>query len=270
MIRKRSCSYGALVVLAVCLLQSPSALQATSWTGLGFDGLWANPTNWSDGVPTETSEWVGLAPAYTSEATIVTGEVEYVGTLVNGVISQELGFTLDVHGELHYGFFFTSVQSDPTYPNLINMYGNSSLSGEGLGLGDNWWWHGGPYVDMNMNDSAYAAINWLWWGGHLNLYGGTMDIAGGVTAETADAVSDATRLIDIYDGKLILPCEFTNVVILDWIERDIIRGFGGAGRIVIDTEMNPGRTTVYAVVPEPTPLALLVLGGLTAVFRRRR
>ena len=32
------------------------------------------------------------------------------------------------------------------------------MSGQGLALGDTWWYQGGPYVTMNIYSNAIAAV----------------------------------------------------------------------------------------------------------------
>jgi hypothetical protein len=107
-----------------------------------------------------------------------------------------------------------------------------------------------------------------------------MDIAIGLTVDTVDAVSDATRRIFIGENaKLILPQVVsisgtpTNTVdvVNDWVSRNILRAEGDVGYILTDNSINPGKTTVYtSLVPEPTSIALLGMGGLFAWVLRRR
>jgi hypothetical protein len=149
------------------------------------------------------------------------------------------------------------------------MYGNSSYTSEGIGLGYNWWWNGGPYVTMNVNDSSSVNINYFFWGGHLNLNGGTFS-TGAVNDGNSDQVSDATRLMNIDGGELILTGDQTATV-NGWLSRGILEAYGGAGQIVIDTSSIAGKTVVSAVpTPEPTTIALVAVGGLVGLFLRRR
>ena len=129
------------------------------------------------------------------------------------------------------------------------MYSGSSLSGQGIALGDNWWYWGGPYVTMNMYGNAFAGINYMYWGGHVNMYGGILSLTNGLTVETTGAVSDATRSMNLAGGELILPGAFTSTV-NDWISRGILLAYGKAqdtSDMVIDTATLPGRTIVTTI-----------------------
>jgi hypothetical protein len=287
MLRKFYCL--AAVVGALFLAGSASAVDYV-WTGAALDGQWMTGGNWDQGVPPPANAnnviISGGVPLY--NVTIGPADVATPGTVGNNhppynmIFGPEWGATLNIQGVLLYDWYMVPVQWNSAGPrSTINMSGSAFLAGEGIGLGASWWWNGGPYVDMNMYDSSYASINWMFWGGHLNLYGGTMDIAAGLTVDTADAVSDATRRIDITGGMLILPqtvnisgTPFSAVgVVSDWISRGILQAYEGTGGIVIDPVSNPGKILVTALpdVPEPSSMALLGLGSLAcALFLRRR
>lgn len=236
------------------------------WDGGAGDNLWSSGDNWDlNTVPPHDSGEVFISGAgmlaiipsgYTADCTF--------GVDYGRILGPEWGAQLDISGNLVYNWHMAPVSADPCVPSVINMYDGSTLAGEGIALGDNWWWHDGPYATMNMYGDAYADINWMFWGGHLNMYGGTMDIAGGLTVDTIGLVSDATRLMDIYDGaELLLPLGFTDTV-NDWISRDILIADGGAGTIVV---WEDGSRT--HVVPEPSTVALLCLGGLALIRKKR-
>lgn len=224
-----------------------------------------------------------------SHVTIPEGYAAVVGILpesnppYNMIFGPEWGASLTIRGYLMYDWYVVPVQWNAAGPrSLVAMYGDSYLSGEGIALGDSWWWHGGPYVDMKMYDNAYAEINWMFWGGHLYLYNNaTMRIAYGLTVDTIDAVSDATRRIEINDdAKLNLPYPQINIsgtlynttdVLNDWISRGILKFYGGGGFPVFDTESEPGRIHVMALVPEPSSIGLLALAGLVGgLYLRQR
>jgi hypothetical protein len=249
-----------LVLLAGGLLNCLSA-QNSSWTGLGGDGLWSDANNWSPvGVPAPGNPSTPLIGNVTLDAangwltmTIPPGQVESpgVGNSVeeyNMIYGPEWGATLNVYGTFNWDYYLAPVQNDPAYPSVINAYGGSSMSGQGLGLGDTWWYRDGPYVTMNVYSNATVSIGYMYWGGQLNLYGGIFSITNGLTLDTIGSVSDATRTINLAGGELILPNAFTSTV-KNWIGRGIFLVYGksqDSSEIVVNTTTIPGRTIVTA------------------------
>ncbi|MGA9451450.1 MAG: family 43 glycosylhydrolase, partial [Verrucomicrobiia bacterium] len=190
-----------------------------------------------------------------SVITILPGEVENCTTAdanpqTYGMIyGPEFGAGLNIYGTLNWDWYLAPVQDDPTHPSILNLYSGASVSGEGIGLGDTWWYWGGPYVTMNMYGNAFAGVDYMYWGGHVNLYGGTLSITNGLTLDTIDSVSDATRSMNLAGGELVLPNAFTSTV-ENWIARGILLAYGKAldnTDIVINTTSLPGRTIVTTV-----------------------
>jgi hypothetical protein len=228
------------------------------WTGLANDGLWHSPGNWDNGgtVPPTNAATVNLDPANGwFVITILPGEVENCTTAdanpqTYGMIyGPEFGAGLNIYGTLNWDWYVAPVQDDPTHPSILNLYSGSSVCGYGLALGDTWWYSGGPYVTMNMYSNAFAGISYMYWGGHVNLYGGILSITNGLTVETVGAVSDATRSMNLAGGELILPSAFTGTV-NGWISRGILLAYGKAqdtSDIVMDGFTVPGRTLVTTI-----------------------
>lgn len=259
------------------LVNSALGQSAYAWTGNDLDGLWSSPGNWDPpGPPLYNSLDVYLSDQ--TNGSLITIPVGYDAACTFGgeygtIFGPEFGMNLDIYGSLSYKWSLATFANDSNYPTVINMFDGSSIyhdevgnGPEDIAIGNVWWDHTGPYVTMNMYGSASVDVNWLWIGGHLNMYGeSTMDIETGVAMEGSD---DALMLMDLYDGaEMILPDAFTDTV-NDWISRGILVAYGGTGEIVIDTEVNPGRTTVTAI-PEPSTMALLCLGGLALIRRKR-
>ena len=143
-------------------------------------------------------------------------------------------------------------------------------TGEGIGLGYNWFFNGAPYVTMNENDNSAVNINYFFWGGHLNLNGGTFSTAT-VDDGNSDQVSDLTRMMDISGGELIITSGDDTAQVDSWLSRGILEAYGGAGTIKIDTTSVPGETIVSGVeVPEPATIGALTLGGAAMLLKRRR
>lgn len=242
------------------------------WTGTAGDGKWTTPTNWDLGSPpTSAADGTFLSPVASLPITVAIDAGETVdvglGTSFGTIFGPEWGSTLNIAGTLNYKWYLAPIGAAGN-PSNINMTGNAHLSGEGIGLGYNWWFNGAPYVNFNMYDNSSVNINFLFFGGHLNLTGGTFT-TGGVLADNSDQVSDLTRRMDITGGKFVLTNGDQTALIQNWIGRGILVGYGGSGSIAIDTTSVPGQTIVTAVVPEP---AMLGIFAITAplVLRRRK
>ena len=88
------------------------------------------------------------------------------------------------------------------------------------------------------------------------MYGGTMDVLNYMLVGTRDTyvVEDKLIRLNIEQGTLILPNFYADTV-QDWINRGILRAYGetpdpndpGGPKIIINPDINPGRTTVTAV-----------------------
>lgn len=259
-----------LVALAAGMIHSAWG-QDSHWSGLNNDGRWASPNNWNPvGVPlssVDANVWLDSANGW-SVITITNGEVENPGSGSSDMIyGPEFGAGLNIYGTLNWRNYLAPVQNDPTHPSIVNLFNGCSVSGAGICLGDTWWYSGGPYVTLNLYGNASANINYLYWGGHANLYGGTLSIANGVTVQTADAVSDATRSMNLAGGELVLPGGFTATV-NNWISRGILLAYGKAldnPDLVINTTSLPGRTMV-TTVPLGGSLQDIHLGSFPATL----
>jgi hypothetical protein len=195
------------------------------------------------------------------------------------IFGPEWGLNLDIYGSLTYRWYLVLAQapeglSDPDNPDndpnrsVVNMYDGSRIHGtqdspgdparaEGIAIGTNWW-DPLPYVTMNMYEGSECLVNWAWIGGHLNMYGGAFDVLVGVNMGigTPENVSDELISVDIYEGRLILPPNFSDEV-QDWIDRGILKAYGETpglpkgSQIIVDTETIPGRTIVTALSQNP-------------------
>jgi hypothetical protein len=259
--------YQALIGTA--MLMVIPAVADTSWTGNAGDNDWNDPGNWNNGVPGINNFNVFLDPqANNSFAVIGSGEIANVGqpssvpSAYPTLFGPEWGQTLDIYGTLNTAWYMAPVGNT----SVINMYTGGAYNAEGLALGENWWFNGAPGCTWNQYGGA-TTINYLFWGGYLNLNGGTFTINDnlGVTADPT-AVADSNRMLDLSGGQLIIAGDATSLI-QGWETRNIVEGYGALNNINIDTTSDPGFTIVTGV-PEPATIALTGLGGL-ALLRRR-
>ena len=85
---------------------------------------------------------------------------------------------------------------------------------------------GGAGVTLNMMDNAQMGINYLYWGGFINLKGSSvLSITNGLDQSVNGTVNDATRAINLAGGTMVLPAGFTATV-NDWISRGVLLVYG--------------------------------------------
>lgn len=272
-----------VLLLALGVAGSAAADPQNNW--VGGVGDWNNTANWSEGyVPnTDYSTWDPAlnegAGGYTSKTTglagdasvaTVTGTEEFGnGDFHTDFYGPEWGATLNVDGGslTHHGFAFAPVADDGAH-STINVTNGGYLEVGELLLGDNWWFSGHPYVDLNVDETSMVkARGWCWLGGIMSL-DGTVEIGGNLNMDVAGV---GYARIDIYDGQLIIHGDGTRDLVAEtsaWEAADQLVAFGGAGTLLYDTTTIPDGIIVTAV-PEPATLALLGLGA-AALLRKRK
>jgi hypothetical protein len=260
-----------LAAAGAAVLMITSAMADTDWTGNAGDNDWNDPGNWSSGVPSANNYNVFLDPQANNSFPIIgAGETANVGyPLPSGqyptVFGPEWGQTLDIYGTLDVSWYMAPVGNT----SVINMYAGGAYNGEGIGLGENWWYNGAPGCTWNQYGGT-VNINYFFWGGMMNLDGGTFTINDslGVTADPT-VVPDSDRMLDLGGGELIINGDATSLV-QGWESRGIVEGYGTLDNVIIDTTSDPGYTVITAnPVPEPASMALAGLGGLALLLRRR-
>jgi hypothetical protein len=261
------------MALATCLAGSALATDY-HWTGLNNDGVWAEAGNWDSGVPPSAAGDIFVDPVtYTGHVIIGASDVvQNTGTLQG----PEWGQTLDIYGTVIDGYAFSAVGAIGGSTSVANLYGNASVTaGDSIFVGDPWWAAGIPNATINLYDNSQMTAPWISLAGHLNIYGGTVTATSGFLVGTATTGSwgstlttDATRLVDIAGGRLVVVGNITSEV-NDMIARGILEGDGVVGNVNVDTTSDPGFTVI--TVPEPASIALIGLGGfaMMLVFRRR-
>lgn len=278
-------SYVTAVGMALCGAHNVLAFPDIAWTGLGNDGLWNDPNNWTnfdndtaslpESNPQDPDVQIDPANGW-SLVTIPAGytvdlesedPTEYYNTIYGG----EFGMNINIKGTLEYGWMMAPVQDDPTPANrgLINMYSGSTLysAGAGIGIGDAWWWYeAAPYVTLNMYGDAQLNEPNVALGGHLNIYDTatatvTADVFTGnpltgspATGNTV-ACSDGTASLIVGGGTLILPTGFTNETtfagntVYDLIARGVLRAYGKGYDTNDLSIIDNGANTIVTSVP---------------------
>lgn len=258
-----------MVLLAIVFVGN--AVADVSWTGNGDDDLWTNPANWNTGVPPSASDTLGNTIFISGSAynVIIDSDV----TVVNDILGPEWGATLTIDGgsltqvttgsPTYYGWRMAPVSNilyDP--PSTINVLNGGNLTtGSNLCIGENWWWHDGYQVNMNVYDTSTVTAAYAFLGGHLNLYGGTVSFAG------LEPLPDNGYVhINIEEGKLILSYGDETATVNEWIAAGTLTAYGltpGRGAsIVIDTETIEGGTIVTAVYDYPATNPVPVDGSV--------
>jgi hypothetical protein len=266
--------YLAGVTLAVSFAGNVSG-QNYNWNGAGDATTWSQGANWVGGVVPgpSTDIYIGTGYPTLTPTPITIGPSDLVQA-TDQLFGPEWGETLNIYGTVSTGFGFAPV-GDATHSSVVNMYGTASVTtGDSIFLGDMFWFNGGPSLTVNMYGNSQMTTKYLAVGGHLNIFGGVVMVNTALLTGTATAgawgspiVTDATRLIDVAGGELIVTGNATAQV-NDLISRGVLQGNGIVGNVHIDTTSVAGQTIITAV-PEPVSAALLGLSGLMLLLRRR-
>ena len=254
---KRLC-YVVSAVVALGLVSNASGAPSYNWSGAGDGITWDSTANWVQAtVPTPDSFQIFIGTGYpTATPKPITIAASDVVQLSDSFFGPEWGETLDIYGTVTAGFGWFPIGDATAGTSYVNMYGNSSFTAsDTVSLGDAWWFPGGPRMVMNLFDNSKVTGNYLWIGGHLNLYGGTMTIhnfvgAGTITGPqfTGGIDSDATRRVNIVSGTFKLPTGFTSTV-LDWVNRNIFMAYGKAGSTNELVITDDGTNTIVTTLP---------------------
>ena len=279
--------YLAGMAAAACLTLNVSAQITYTWTAGGDGSTWADPANWNNGVPVAGSTFqIWIDPQLSTLQTITLGAS--VAATASDNVFLEWGQTLNVYGSISSSLFFSPVGAVGGPTTTINLHGNGSISSaDSFFIGDPFWVHNVtpttiPNVTVNLYDNSSLTANYIGMAGHLNIYGGTATANLGFLTGTATwgpwgtsadpttgpATTDASRLINIAGGKLVIGGD-ASAQAADLIARGILEGNGVVGNVNVDLLSDPGFTVITAV-PEPATMTLLGLGSLAGLFFLRR
>ena len=304
--RKLVCLISFVVVLAMAsnAFALTFGVEVTSWTG-AVSRDWMDPANWSLGVPDPlVNANTQIGPAAN---TPLISAGQNASTSAFDTWGPELGGHLDIEGGT-YGtppgsspaFIGLNLFSPPASPtSVLNLGWSATMDNMGNGhlgsmqggsggaievgefmVGDNWWGDGGYNVVYNQYSGTATARGWMWLGGKMNLYGGTTRVNGGINV-AASGMPPALCTIDIAGGTLDIsaawgaPPEHEGTWgywINQWIHNGYLLAYGHTpgtdGYDILTRVQEDGRVLVTAT-PEPATIALLCLGGLALIRRKR-
>jgi hypothetical protein len=284
-------------VLVLTLASSAFALDfgavVTDWTNATGNRLWQDPGNWTLGVPDSLTisntrinpdAFIGWPP--NPKVGPIIGQGVNASTAMYDTWGPEFGMTLDIQGGSYSGPAFVGLNpfnNNPARTSVINLGQNGTggtISVVNMLLGD-CWWDAGPYNELNVYSGTCTANDYIWLGGHMNLYGGFTSATNGMNVDVPNANQakidnfgglygpGITRL-NIEGGTLSLPATML-ATIQGWFNAGyLVANNGRGGTILFDLDSQIDRVWVTASpVPEPATIALLCLGGLALIRRKR-
>jgi len=280
MVRKLIYVISFVLVLALASNAFAADPNVNVWTNATGNRLWVDPLNWDKGVVpgpgTHNTQINGISYAVPGPI-INAGQVATTGDWDTWGPEWHIGLDIQGGSLLSGGAFVgLNIEGDAinsAYVNLGQGETGGSINITNFLVGDTWWWHGGGAgATYNQYSGTAIANDWIWLGGKMNLYGGYTKATNGFAMASAGQPNTMTTL-SIYaagggggGGKLSLPVGlYDDGTIAGWLAAGYLVPVGGT--LGYDLVSETGRVVLY--VPEPATIALLCLGGLALIRRKR-
>ncbi|MBN2455115.1 MAG: PEP-CTERM sorting domain-containing protein [Sedimentisphaerales bacterium] len=253
-------------VLVFCLTGSTLAVNVW-WYGADDDGDWFNGNNYSNSAVPLSDTGVNWSVSGLSKAPIdISSGAALCSSLwsynesnthttmtISGGSITGTGYLLTGTGSLSGKSTFYLEDGTITFPRVIvghNIYSGATDKG---------------YLHMTggtLNATSSLELHKADSLGQLNLYGGTIN-AGVLYMDTG-------HLLDITEGVMYLDGDQTDAGddLQTWITDDWIIAYGGAGTVMSEYNFGSDQTKVWGI-PEPATIALLGLGGLVLMRKRK-